>query len=161
MVTVRLAPMTQDEYDAMMTRLIPAYAQDHVAAGNWTADEALNRAKAQSAELLPNGVDTANVLLRTARNDSGEIVGRVWIGFRDEGRTAAWIYEIEIDDAHRGGGYGRALLAVAEAEATHHGATSIGLNVFGPNQVARDLYTSAGYGITSIQMSKPLPEARP
>jgi len=156
MATVHLAPMTQDEYDEMMARLVPSYAEDNIKAGNWTAEEALDRANAQTDELLPDGVNSADAVLCTARNDGGEIVGRVWIGFRSGDRNAAWIYEIEIDPTHRGGGYGRALLAAAEQQAAQRGATSIGLNVFGPNQVARDLYTSAGYDMTSIQMSKPL-----
>lgn len=156
MATVHLEAMSQDEYDGMMGRLLPSYAQNHVEAGTWTADEALDRARAQTDELLPDGINTADALLRTARNEDGDIVGRVWIGLGRVQRTAAWIYEIEIDEQHRGGGFGRALLAAAEAEAAAHGATSIGLNVFGPNQVARDLYTSAGYEITSMLMRKPL-----
>ena len=156
MATVHLAPMTQVEYDEMLARLIPSYAQSHVDAGNWSAGEALDRARAQTVELLREGANSANAVLRTARNDEGVVVGRVWIGFRDTDRTAAWIYEIEVDETHRGGGYGRALLAAAEQEAAQQGATSIGLNVFGPNQIARDLYTSAGYDVTSIQMSKSL-----
>jgi hypothetical protein len=30
------------------------------------------------------------------------------------------------------------------------------LNVFGPNVVARELYVSAGYEISALQMNKPL-----
>jgi ribosomal protein S18 acetylase RimI-like enzyme len=35
---------------------------------------------------------------------------------------------------------------------------TIGLNVFGPNTAARNLYESAGYEIASLQMHKELPQ---
>jgi ribosomal protein S18 acetylase RimI-like enzyme len=35
-----------------------------------------------------------------------------------------------------------------------HGAEEIGLNVFGQNTVARSLYESSGYEISSLQMRK-------
>jgi ribosomal protein S18 acetylase RimI-like enzyme len=49
------------------------------------------------------------------------------------------------------------LLEVAEEEAARHGVGAIGLNVFGPNRVARALYESAGFEITALQMKKELP----
>ena len=56
----------------------------------------------------------------------------------------------------RGKGYGRALLRLAERETTRRGVGAIGLNVFGPNTVARNLYESAGYETVSLQMHKQL-----
>ncbi len=47
-------------------------------------------------------------------------------------------------------------MELAEAEARLRGATELGLNVFGHNQVARQLYESMGYTATSIQMKKNL-----
>jgi ribosomal protein S18 acetylase RimI-like enzyme len=38
----------------------------------------------------------------------------------------------------------------AEAVARSHGASSIGLNVFTPNTVARHLYGSLGYATVSV-----------
>lgn len=58
--------------------------------------------------------------------------------------------------AHRGGGYGRALLAAAEEELRHRGAPAVGLNVVGHNEVALRLYASSGYRVTSPQMLKEL-----
>ena len=46
--------------------------------------------------------------------------------------------------------------AVAEGEARSRGMTSLGLNVHGQNTVARSLYDSLGYGVTALQMKKPL-----
>ena len=43
----------------------------------------------------------------------------------------AWVYDVEIEPAYRGHGYGRRAMLLAEAEARARGMTSIGLNVHG------------------------------
>ena len=67
------------------------------------------------------------------------------------------VYEsVQIDEAFRGEGLGRETMLAAETWARAHGGTRIGLNVFGPNTVARHLYESLGYGIMGISMYKDL-----
>jgi len=51
-------------------------------------------------------------------------------------------------------GFGRQLLAALETEIAGHGCTTIGLNVFADNGIARQLYESAGYEVTSMHMRK-------
>jgi GNAT superfamily N-acetyltransferase len=149
-------PMTPEFFDGWMSKLVESYAQDHVDAGNWTADEAVARAKADANKLLPDGVNTANHLLLTAQNQYGETVGLVWIGLIRPDQPGAWIYDIEVLEGLRGSGYGRALLAAAEQAAKEAGAQTLGLNVFGPNAAARALYETSGYDITTLQMRKRL-----
>jgi ribosomal protein S18 acetylase RimI-like enzyme len=48
------------------------------------------------------------------------------------------------------------LLKAAEDEAQRRGGDSIGLNVFGGNDVARGMYESSGYEVAAIQMRKHL-----
>jgi len=45
---------------------------------------------------------------------------------------------------------------LGEAAAKQRGATAIGLNVFGYNTGAKELYDSLGYRVTATQMKKPL-----
>jgi ribosomal protein S18 acetylase RimI-like enzyme len=66
----------------------------------------------------------------------------------------AWVFEIEIEPAFRGRGYGRTAMRLAEDEARVRGMTSLGLNVHGHNAVARSLYESLGYEVTAMQMKK-------
>jgi ribosomal protein S18 acetylase RimI-like enzyme len=87
----------------------------------------------------------------------GEVVGWIWVGPFAEGSDAWWVWDVEIDEHHRGAGHGRAAMQLAEQEAARHGAATLGLNVFGYNEVARRLYESLGYETTSLQMRKPLP----
>jgi ribosomal protein S18 acetylase RimI-like enzyme len=92
-----------------------------------------------------------------AETSDGERVGHVWVGLEPRpGFPGAWIYAIGVTAGQRGKGYGRALLLAAEKEAARRGATTIGLNVFGPNTIARNLYESAGYEVASLQMHKAL-----
>ena len=104
------------------------------------------------------GVDTPGVLLARGRGARRQPIGHVWIGPQPRpGFVGAWIYSIEIDPGTSAAkGYGRALLSAAEEEAARRGFKVIGLNVFGPNAVARKLYESAGYEVSSLQMHKEL-----
>lgn len=68
----------------------------------------------------------------------------------------AWVFYVEVDEARRGSGLGRAAMVLAEEDARAHGATELGLNVFGPNTVARHLYESLGFEPTAINMVKQL-----
>ena len=153
--------MTATEFEALRSRTIREYAAAHVAAGNWTAEAAENRAADQTDQLLPQGVDTPGVLMLVAETSEGEAVGHLWLALeRQPGDGGgAWIYDIEILPEHRGRGYGRALLGAAEEAAARRGVDSIGLNVFGTNLVARELYQSAGYTVATMQLRKVLHSA--
>jgi ribosomal protein S18 acetylase RimI-like enzyme len=155
--------MTDDEFVTYRDRLVREYAQEHVLAGNWTAEEAEAKSAAQVDELLPEGLATPGTLLRIAETAAGDGAGRrvglLWLALHqlpDGTPGQAWIYDIEVDADQRGQGYGRALLAEAEEELRRHGAPAVGLNVFGRNEVALGLYASSGYQVTSQQMRKEL-----
>ena len=153
-----LRPMTDAEYDTFYSKLITEYAADNIKAGNWSEEDAIELSKEDSEKLLPDGRDTSRMLLYSADNSEGEYVGYVWVGLERGGvaSAGAWIYDIEVNQSQRGKGYGRALLEAAERETLKNGVNKIGLNVFGPNKVARNLYETAGYEITQLQMSKSL-----
>ena len=91
-----------------------------------------------------------------AGEDGGTVVGVLWIGPFAGGSDAWWVWDVEIDEQHRGAGHGRAAMQLAEEEAARHGAATLGLNVFGYNTAARALYESLGYETTAVQMRKPV-----
>jgi len=157
MTDLRLRPATDAEFDAWRARIVLAYAAEKVEAGDWTAEEAPSLAASQTDSLLPMGTRTPGMLVRAAETPDGELVGMVWVALDRDRPGAAWIYYIEVRSEHRGQGYGRALLRAAEQYSARHGATEMGLNVFGPNAVARSLYESSGYEITAVNMRKRLP----
>ena len=154
-MSVTLVPMTPDAFAAWIDAIVAAYAGDKVRVGTWAADEALERSRRAFDELLPDGLATAGHELRSIVAEDGTSVGVLWFAPNDEMRGAvAFIYDIEIDEAHRGRGYGRAALEALEPLARSLGFDSIGLHVFGDNDVARGLYRSAGYVETDITMRK-------
>jgi ribosomal protein S18 acetylase RimI-like enzyme len=148
--------MTANEFRAFRDRTIREYAAEHVRAGNWAAERANQLAANETDDLLPEGPNTAGMLLLVAETTTAEAVGVVWVALECEGKEGAWIYDIEIVPEQRGRRYGRALLRAVEREVEKHGGRSIGLNVFGENAIARRLYESSGYEITSMQMRKRL-----
>lgn len=160
MIDLILRPMTSNEFEDFHSRLLAEYAAVNADAGNWSTEEADELSIKAMAELLPEGLETPDALLCIAENSAEEMIGHLWVGLKRGAGLAsprAWIFDIEVAQAHRGKGYGRALLVAAEQEIAHHGVGAVGLNVFGTNTIARSLYESAGYDITQIQMRKELP----
>ena len=157
MPELRLRPMTEADLEAYLRTAVSNYADAHVAAGSWAAEEAEERSAAEFGQLLPAGLATENMLLYMAEAADGEVVGWVWLCLKHpRGGEFAWIYDIEVVTDQRGKGYGRALLAAAEEELRLRGLPAVGLNVFGHNVVAQRLYTSAGYELMSQQFRKEL-----
>lgn len=150
--------MTVDEYDAWQHALAVDYAAEKVAAGTWAAEGAVQRALDESAEMLPDGVDTARMLIFRAIADDGRPVGRAWVGL-DHPRGApgtGFLYDIEVDEGERGQGFGRALLAAVEDAVRTAGRSALELNVFRTNDTAVGLYETSGYRTTTQQMRKEL-----
>jgi ribosomal protein S18 acetylase RimI-like enzyme len=159
MEPIRLRPMTAAEFNSFRARLIREYAAEHVSAGDWDPEQAEDKAARLTDDRLPEGRSTPGMLLLSAEAPDGELVGMVWVGLDRPLRGAAWIHDIQINPEHRGKGYGRALLQAAEQESAKQGAKAMGLNVFGPNIIARHLYESSGYQVTATQMRKELSES--
>jgi GNAT superfamily N-acetyltransferase len=153
---ITLAPMSPAIYGAWVERAIREYAEGHVASGNWTAEEAVDRAGAQFDELLPNGPDTAGQDLWSIEDPTGRHVGILWVGPRPNVPDALWIYDIEVEPEARGRGYARAALEALHAWAREQGWKRVGLHVFGANDVAQRLYQRTGYVVTDLTMEKVL-----
>lgn len=158
MPAVNVRPMTEAEFDEWRPALARAYAEEQIAAGNWRPDDAMELARDGNAALLPQGLATPGMLLLVGVLEDGTPIGRLWIGLRHPRGVpgCAFVYDIEVDEEHRGTGHGRVLLAAGEAVARSHGAWSLELNVFGGNTRAIALYSTAGYRVVSQQMRKEL-----
>jgi GNAT superfamily N-acetyltransferase len=150
--------MTDSEISAFAQRQQGHYIADRVAAGE-TPDHAREHADGEWQRYFPAGRAADGHRLYHLQ-DGDEQVGLLWLGPSPDGKPGAdWIYYVEVDQAVRGRGYGRAAMLLAEQDAREHGASELGLNVFGPNKVARRLYESVGYEATAINMVKRLPAA--
>lgn len=146
--------MTDAEFGGWQDALARGYADEQVASGNWAPEDALDRAREDTATRLPQGKDTPGMLILTGVRPDGEPVGRIWLALEHPRGTAecAFLLDIEVDEPYRGQGYGRGLLAAAEDAARSHGLSALELNVFGGNAAAIALYESAGYVVVQQQM---------
>jgi ribosomal protein S18 acetylase RimI-like enzyme len=152
----KLVPMTQAEYDVYIERLITDYAQDNVRAGYWSEDEALERSRQQTVSLLPQGLQTKNHYLYTMF-DGDMAVGIIWLRAElDRPVKVGFLFDVEIHQEFRGRGYGREIMSLIEEKARKLDIKKLALHVFGYNDVARKLYESAGYEISSLNMIKAL-----
>lgn len=151
---VRLRPLRPDEYDAFFRAVTDGYAEGIEVHGDTPRAAARAKAERDMAQALPDGLETpGHAVLVIEHGD--EPVGRLWIAEREiAGRRALFIYEISIDESHRGSGFGRAAMLLAEKEARARGIGRIELNVFGGNEVARGLYRSLGYAERAVIMAK-------
>ena len=152
-MSASLRPMTPVEYDDWLPKAMDHYAFDIAAAGV-PEDEARAKADRDFPRLLPDGLDSEGQWLYVVE-DGGEAVGVLWLAERadDVGRSL-FVYDIEIGEAHRGRGLGRAAMGLVEEEAHRRGIDRVTLNVFGGNDVARNLYRSLGYAEIAIYMMK-------
>jgi ribosomal protein S18 acetylase RimI-like enzyme len=127
-----------------------------VQAGNWPAEGAVERARAEMDRLLPERELTPGHALYTARDKAThERVGSIWLYYKvTEQGGDAFVYDLFIEESCRGKGYGEELLRAGEALMRQHGAKKIALHVFGFNTVAQSLYRKLGYQITNVNMAK-------
>lgn len=150
---VTLQPMTEDEYNAYLPHLLEGYAAERAEADDTPLEQERTAASEQTASLLPQGLRTPDHYLWRVVAEDGARVGTLWVHVQPA-EQRAFIYDIEIDAAQRGKGYGEATMRALEEQLRPRGFTHIGLNVFGPNTVARALYDKIGYRLAATFMLK-------
>ena len=153
--------MNADAFAEVVEASIAAYAEDNVAAGRWPLAGALERSRNEFLSLLPQGLATPDHhWLEIRASAHGPRVGHLWFAVQvQQGQCTAFVYDIEVQPAHRRQGHARRALQALEGLAAELGAAHIGLHVFGFNAPAQALYRSLGYAVTSLDMNKPLQPA--
>lgn len=159
-----LQPMNRADFEHRSVALREDYARALQVARGVSLAAARAQAARQLARLLPYGIDSERVLLRTA-TVGGTAVGWIWVTLPGSpgGPDPAWIHHLGVDPEHQGHGYGRAMIEAIEIELAGYRVDRLGLNVFGDNVAAIRLYESLGFRVTAQQMAKSLrpPGQRP
>ncbi|WP_405655153.1 GNAT family N-acetyltransferase [Streptomyces sp. RK9] len=143
--------MTEEEYAAWIAHSKDAYAQDWIDRG---VPEAQARAKADADmdSSLADGLATPGARLSVLIH-ADEVVGTLWVVERG---SEISVHDVEVRGEHRGRGYGRALMLLAERQCLEAGRERVALNVFAGNTPALRLYESLGYETTAYSLYKPL-----
>lgn len=154
---LELHPMTDTEYRDYLAFAVADYAAEGARNGGWSSSEALARAEEQFQSLLPQGLGTPDHYFYSLVA-GGSPVGVLWINTRGEGgQRHTFIYDIRVDDAYQGRGYGTQAIERLREVAAKQGAHSIRLHVFGHNQGAIRLYEKLGFVPTNLHMRLDLP----
>lgn len=155
---VILERMTEEEFTAYRARSVVEFAEDKVKAGSWKEEEALELSEETYRKYLPDGIHSKEQYLYVARQEGQQAsVGYVWLNVADTpAGMRAFLYDIIIEEAYRGQGFGQATMRALDETASSLGAVTIGLHVFGHNQTALHVYQKAGYAITDYTMAKKL-----
>jgi ribosomal protein S18 acetylase RimI-like enzyme len=136
-----------EELHAFLATERALYVAERVAAGEDPAAAAANAERSEQ-EAFPHGRPAPGHTV-FAIEDAGAVVGHLWVGPAPHDPRQWWVYAIDVDEAHRRRGLGRAAMGHAEEVAREAGATAIGLNVFTGNHAAQRLYRSLGYEVTA------------
>jgi RimJ/RimL family protein N-acetyltransferase len=153
---INLRAMSDREFKDYLDGLYIGYADEQVSAGSWPADRALELAKAEIHEMLPDGLSSKNnYLYSLVVSDEPAPVGALWILIRERNKQKeAFIADIVIFDDFRRKGYGAQALKALDETIKGMGIHRIRLQVFGHNLAARDLYEKSGYKMVNIYMEK-------
>ena len=144
--------MKDSQFQIYVTKAISSYASELIKSGEVPEKMADMEAKKAFYGLLPEGTKTLNQFLFNIVHENQQIIGMIWYGLRPH--QEGFIYDFEIDEVHRGKGYGKEALILLEAHAKSLGINKLGLRVFGHNENAYALYKKMGYIPYSINMSK-------
>ncbi|MEE1736815.1 GNAT family N-acetyltransferase [Streptomyces sp. BE147] len=149
-------PMTAEEFARWQVISMEAYAQDWIDRGV-PQEQARRKSERDQARNLPDGLATEGMWFRVLSH-ADEPVGHVWVARLEPepGEAIGYVFDVEVDPAHRGRGYGRALMGLAEDVTRDAGLSRLGLHVFTTNTPALRLYESLGYAVTQRNLAKAL-----
>src|SRR5688572_1126413 len=111
-----LRPMKQPEYEAWLEEVVPGYAADKVASGQWSEEESLERSKQEYQELLPQGLETVDNHLFTILDLQGKEVGVLWFTVKTRFNSRiAYVFDVTVwPQRQREGHAFRAFLALED-----------------------------------------------
>jgi ribosomal protein S18 acetylase RimI-like enzyme len=148
--------MTAAEFEPWRERTIQSYSAQVSRATGKALDVVIEESRQQLPRLLKNGLDTDGMHVFVLVDEAQREVGWLWLGTSLEDPDAGFVWDVIIDEAVRGQGYGRAAMTAAEDFFVAQGKSRIGLQVMAGNDVARGLYESLGYSAVVTSMSKAL-----
>lgn len=155
MTDTRLVAMPADRLPGWLDTTMAEYVESRMLAGETREQAEANKQRSLDT-WFPGGTPLDGHHVWDVVDGADTVVGYLWIGPFAPDSPDWWVFNVEIDEAHRRQGHARRALEAGHRVAKDEGATSIGLNVFGYNAGAQELYERLGYGVTAVQMKLPL-----
>lgn len=151
---LKFRPMSEKEFDQFMSFLIPDYAKDLSDNYMIPLDTAMEESKDLMAQLFSNKHNTeGQSVCHVVSMEEDKVVGSLWYNIQPT-TNKAYIYHILIEEEYRKQGIATAVLQQLEEDMRNRRVTSMGLNVFGSNPHAYELYEKLGYRVQSTSMGK-------
>ena len=153
---ISLISIEQSDFERFLEHEIVEYAQDKIKSGNWLAETALEKSRAEFLGLLPDGLHTKDQFIFTILDDSTQSkLGVLWVQVKmDETPRRAFINDFVIEPQFRGQGFGKQALQALDHKMVELSVVSISLHVFAHNTTAIGLYEKMGYEVTNLYMRK-------
>ncbi len=156
-MSLEIRPIRPSEYSRFLERIVET---------SWRDLPAHLQAELTVRDIAPSVERVVRLLLEQGENvilvaelPERPNVGQVWLGeARDPytGRPRGYLYDLYVEEAARGQGIARALMAAAEAASRARGDTELGITVAPHNHAARALYEAFGFATERLSLSKPL-----
>ncbi len=145
-----LHPMTEAEFQRFLHFSYESYADDLTQTNPLVSREAaLQEARDELQELLPQGLNTPNHFLLSIRSGDTQ-VGYLWYDLLRPSK--AFVDDLLIFPEHRRQGHAARALALMETQLT---ASHITLHVFEANHIARRLYEKCGFDYLQMERAQP------
>lgn len=155
-MTVNLELMQARDFKDFYEVSMKEFAEEQVKNGTWDASEADSKGRAYFEKLLPQGLQTDGHKIFTIHLED-EQVGILWLHVFEKNNTLkSFIYDIKIDEIHRGKGIGKETMKALDGYCKNHQIESIRLHVFAHNKRAYSLYEKMGFETTNYYMEKKL-----
>jgi RimJ/RimL family protein N-acetyltransferase len=155
---IRFEPMTEQDFQMYLRKVIPEYATEYVHAGSWHPDEAMSRAREQFQRIFHHGPQTPNQSLFTLWDDEKNLkIGMLWYTL-DASRKRKTIFLSDFFifmEFHRKG-YEDQVLAALNEQLRAEGVERLELNLFWHNAAEREMYEKAGFAPVSVYYGKNL-----
>ncbi len=158
---IELRKMRADEFPGYVDYFVPDYATEISANYDVDVQTATKQAEQTVAESLAKGVETPGQVLLCVvanENDAETPIGYFWCQPNTDNQTV-FISDFSILPPHRGKGFARLALAALNEWFSTTGFAEFRLRVAAGNDIAKNLYLSAGYSPTGTNMRKAIERA--
>lgn len=144
---VQLREMSKDEFKIFFENSIFDYANDLMKSSNITMDEVRIQAQGEFEEMLPNGLETKDNVLRIIVDVAEQkTVGIIWYLFEmTDDIKQVFLSDFIIKEEERRKGYASAALIEMERDARKNGCVESIIYIWKHNPSGINLYTKCGY----------------